>query len=59
MIERATHLDGFTKRSELELLYALASSMPARAVVVEVGSFRGRSTVAIAAGLACVDGTDV
>lgn len=55
MIERSLQIEGLTKESELELLHALAASMPAGAVVVEVGSFRGRSTLAIAAGLDQVD----
>ncbi|HVA31712.1 MAG TPA: class I SAM-dependent methyltransferase [Gaiellaceae bacterium] len=52
MIGRALKIEGFTKQSELELLQRLAASMPEDAVVIEVGSFRGRSTVAIAEGLA-------
>ena len=51
MLERALQIEGLTKQSELELLDRLARSMPSGAFVVEVGSFRGRSTVAIAAGL--------
>ena len=43
---RARAIEGYTKESELEVLRRLAASMPAEAVVVEVGSFRGRSTVA-------------
>ena len=56
MVERARSIEGYTKESELELLLRLAESMPAGAVVVEVGSFRGRSTVAIAEGLRSVAG---
>ena len=56
MVERARRIEGYTKESELELLFRLAESMPAGAVVAEVGSFRGRSTVAIAEGLRGVDG---
>ena len=52
---RARAIEGYTKESELEVLRRLAASMPAEAVVVEVGSFRGRSTVAIAEGLERVD----
>jgi predicted O-methyltransferase YrrM len=55
VIERALQIEGLTKQSELDLLHGLAASMPAEAVVVEVGSFRGRSTLAIAAGLDLVD----
>jgi len=56
VVERARSIEGYTKESELELLLRLAESMPAGAVVVEVGSFRGRSTVAIAEGLRSVAG---
>ena len=52
---RSRAIEGYTKESELEILRRLAASMPAEAVVVEVGSFRGRSTVAIAEGLERVD----
>jgi predicted O-methyltransferase YrrM len=51
LLERALSVEGLTKRSELELLHDVARTMPADAVVVEVGSFRGRSTLAIAEGL--------
>jgi predicted O-methyltransferase YrrM len=51
VLERALAVDGLTKQSELELLLELARGMPAGAVVVEVGSYRGRSTLAIAEGL--------
>lgn len=57
MLERALQIEGLTKQAELELLQALALSMPAGALVVEVGSFRGRSTVAIAAGLEHIHGS--
>ncbi len=52
MLERALAVEGLTKVSELALLERLARGMPAGAAVVEIGSFRGRSTLAIAAGLA-------
>jgi predicted O-methyltransferase YrrM len=55
VVERAQRIEGYTKESELALLFRLAESMRAGAVVAEVGSFRGRSTVAIAAGLRNVD----
>lgn len=56
ILDRALQVEGFTKRSELELLRRLASEMPPNALVVEVGSHRGRSTIAIAAGLEAVAG---
>ncbi len=54
MLERALAVQGLTKQSELELLARLARAMPDEAVVVEVGSYQGRSTLAIAAGLDAV-----
>lgn len=56
MVRRARDIEGYTKESELELLSGLAAAMPSGAIVVEVGSFRGRSTVAIAEGLQHVHG---
>lgn len=56
MLERALAVEGLTKASELELLCELARRMPEGALVVEVGSFRGRSTLAIAEGLEAVAG---
>jgi predicted O-methyltransferase YrrM len=56
VLERALQIEGFTKQSELELLQRLAADMPAGAQVVEVGSWLGRSTTAIAAGLEKVEG---
>lgn len=53
MLERALAVEGpiLTKKVELEVLLRVAKSMPEGAVVVEVGSHRGRSTLAIAEGL--------
>jgi predicted O-methyltransferase YrrM len=48
---RASSIPGLTKESELEILHALAQGMTADAKVVEVGSWLGRSTVAIHDGL--------
>jgi predicted O-methyltransferase YrrM len=54
VLERALAVQGLTKQSELELLARLARAMSDRAVVVEVGSYQGRSTLAIAEGLDAV-----
>jgi predicted O-methyltransferase YrrM len=51
VLEAAKAIEGWTKVSELEFLYATARSMPAGARVVEVGSWKGRSTVAICEAL--------
>ncbi len=51
MLERALAIEGFTKKSELEFLYEVAGGMPDGAAIVEVGSWKGRSTVAICEGL--------
>jgi predicted O-methyltransferase YrrM len=48
---RALSIDGYTKESELWWLRRTARAMPDQATVVEVGSWHGRSTVAIAEGL--------
>jgi len=51
VLERALAIEGFTKESELEFLSEVARGMPRRAAIVEVGSWKGRSTVAICEGL--------
>jgi predicted O-methyltransferase YrrM len=51
MLARAFAIDGLSKTSELETLYRLAGEMPPGGRVVEVGSWKGRSTVAIRLGL--------
>jgi predicted O-methyltransferase YrrM len=51
MLERAFQIEGLTKVSELESLHRLAASMPDNARVVEIGSWKGRSAVAIRLGL--------
>ena len=52
MLEAAAHIDGWMTKPELAFLYSIGLSMPDGAVVVEVGSWKGRSTVAIAEGIA-------
>ena len=52
MLEAAARIEGWMTRPELAFLYSIGLSMPDRAVVVEVGSWKGRSTVAIAEGVA-------
>jgi hypothetical protein len=42
--------DGWLGKSEAELLYGLAKGLSANNCVVEVGAYRGRSTVALAFG---------
>lgn len=54
MFERALAVDGYTKESELAMLAHIAAEMPPEAVVVEVGAWKGRSTLAIASGLELV-----
>jgi predicted O-methyltransferase YrrM len=44
-------IEGFTKASELAALAEIAAGMPDGATVVEIGSWKGRSTVAIASAL--------
>lgn len=48
----ALEIEGWMEPVELEWLYETARSLPDDAAVVEVGSWKGRSTVAICEGLA-------
>lgn len=45
-------VEGWLAREEAALLMALAAEVPAGAVTVEIGNYRGRSTVALALGAA-------
>ena len=47
MLEAARAIDGWMTPSELAFLQALALSLPDAATVIELGSWHGRSTVAI------------
>lgn len=49
-------IPSFTSPAELEGLYQLASALPRGAAALEIGSHLGASAVALAAGLARVDG---
>ena len=51
MIEKALTVEGWMTESELAFLYAIGSKMADGAQVVEVGSWQGRSTVAICEAL--------
>jgi MMP 1-O-methyltransferase len=44
------HVEGFLSLPEAELLYRLASVIPADGIIVEIGSYRGRSTICLALG---------
>jgi hypothetical protein len=50
-LEKASPIDGWMDLLELSFLYELARTMPDDARVAEVGSWKGRSTVAICEGL--------
>jgi predicted O-methyltransferase YrrM len=52
VLAAALAIDGLSKESEVRLLYRLATEMPDDARVVEIGSWKGRTAVAIRAGLA-------
>ena len=54
-LARIQFLQGWTGLLELEELYLLASTVPDDEVVVEVGSYCGRSTAALALGAGCRD----
>lgn len=56
-IARAKSIEGFLYDSEVEFLYDNAASVTGRGVIVEVGSWKGKSTTALAAG-AIASGTD-
>src|SRR3990167_2281883 len=43
-------IHGFLSVDEAELLYRLASEVPANGNIIEVGSFQGRSTVCLGLG---------
>lgn len=47
MLEIAQKIDGWMSETELAFLYAAACSMPDNTAVAEIGSWKGRSTVAI------------
>jgi predicted O-methyltransferase YrrM len=59
MIERALRIDGWMEPSELEWLYETAHSMPNAASVVEIGSWKGRSTVALCEALMHCPGASI
>ncbi len=46
----ALGVEGWMKEEELRALIRLAAEVPAGASIVEIGSYRGRSTIALAAG---------
>jgi hypothetical protein len=49
-VSPAVALEGWMSLAELQLLAQLASEGPADAAIVEIGTYRGRSTVALAIG---------
>lgn len=51
MIERAKKISGWMSEAELLFLYTIASSIPDQGKAVEIGSWKGRSTVAICEAL--------
>lgn len=50
--ERAAQITGYTTRAELSLLYHSALVTPDPGIIVEIGSYLGRSTVVLAAAVA-------
>jgi len=56
MLELAHQIDGWMSDTELAFLYAIGCSMPDNATVAEVGSWKGRSTVAISEALKAKSG---
>lgn len=49
-LDLAMSVEGQISHSEARSLMGLAKSMPADAVIIEIGSYRGRSTIALALG---------
>jgi len=50
-VQCASDVPGFCKRDELRLLYRSVSSAPAPGDIAEIGSWKGRSTIALARAL--------
>lgn len=50
VLEAVRETEGWLSDEEVALLYLLAKQIPAESDIVEVGSYRGRSTVALALG---------
>src|SRR5574338_548773 len=51
MLPEAVHtIHGFLDPAEMELLYRLASALPTGGVIVEIGSYQGKSTVCLGLG---------
>lgn len=50
--ERASQIDGYTTRAELALLYHAVLVTPDPGIIVEIGSYLGRSTVVLASAVA-------
>jgi hypothetical protein len=50
ILDKAMRCEGQTTRSECGVLATLAANVPVGQVIVEIGSYRGRSTIALALG---------
>lgn len=50
LLDIMANVEGFISYEELELLHSLAASVPAGSKIVEIGAYRGRSTIALALG---------
>ncbi|NND75542.1 MAG: class I SAM-dependent methyltransferase [Ilumatobacter sp.] len=57
VVERVADVEGWMTRGQAETLYAAASGCPPGGTIVEIGSFRGRSTIVLAS--AAPAGADV
>lgn len=58
-LEDVYQFPGMLTRDEFEFLYHLARCNPGKGVIVEIGSRKGKSTIALARGAASVDGEKV
>ena len=58
-LDLAESVEGWMSRDEIALLHDLAARVPREQCVVEIGNYRGRSTVALALGARDGRGADV
>jgi hypothetical protein len=58
-LRRILSIQGMVSREEVEMLEELAAGVDPSACIVEVGSYRGRSTAALAAGASLGSGADI
>lgn len=50
LLKKIKNVEGFLRPDEAQLLYQLAKNSPGKGVIVEIGSFKGKSTICLAWG---------